>query len=153
VGVWAIVQDCRSDKTTQFEVSHPYIFIRSGLIWGRNVSAEIFVVCREFLAPKHIDPKFLDPKHVFKDVSSLPTSITEDPSNPSTSTVATAPGSKLHSNVFMPEKKRRNREGYADGDYTLFHKTGVSDFVKGQDPVALLGTNNKIEFITDEEKE
>jgi AdoMet-dependent rRNA methyltransferase SPB1 len=53
----------------------------------------------------------------------------------------------------MPEKKRRNREGYAEGDYTLFHKAGAADFVKGADPVALLGTLNKIEFTTDEEKE
>ncbi|EDN06019.1 hypothetical protein HCAG_02622 [Histoplasma mississippiense (nom. inval.)] len=30
---------------------------------SRNVSAEIFVVCQGFKAPKHIVPKVLDPKH------------------------------------------------------------------------------------------
>lgn len=115
-------------------------------------------MCQGFLAPKHIDPKFLDARHVFKDVASLPTSITAEPTDPSSSTSASASTSKLpltshaQTNVFMPEKKRRHREGYADGDYTLFHKANVSDFVKGVDPVNLLGSMNKIEFVTDEEK-
>lgn len=117
---------------------------------GSNVSAEIFVVCQGFLAPKHIDPKFLDPKHVFKDVAALPTSIT-DPTDPSSS--ALPANNHAHANVFMPEKKRRAREGYADGDYTLFHKSSASDFVRHADPVTLLGSMNQIEFTTDEEKQ
>ncbi|KAG9083573.1 AdoMet-dependent rRNA methyltransferase spb1, partial [Ceratobasidium sp. 370] len=111
---------------------------------SRNVSAEMFVVCQGFLAPQHIDPKFLDPKHVFKDLSALPPV-------PSTSTVQ--PGSKAHNNVFMPEKKRRAREGYADGDYTLFHALPAAEFVRAHDAVLVLGTANQISFTTPEEKE
>jgi AdoMet-dependent rRNA methyltransferase SPB1 len=107
-----------------------------------NVSAEIFVVCRDFLAPKHIDPKFLDPRHVFKDLSA---------------SVAGAPEKGLsagnaQANVFQPEKKRRHRDGYAEGDYTLHSKTGVSDFIKGADPIAVLGAVSQLTFDTDEEK-
>ncbi|KAF8974023.1 Spb1 C-terminal domain-containing protein [Flammula alnicola] len=109
---------------------------------SRNVSAEIFVVCRDFLAPKHIDPKFLDPKHVFKDLAST-----------------IAPGGSgisagnAESNVFYPEKKRRHRDGYADGDYILFKSIPSSAFVLGDDPITVLGSGNKITFLSEEEKE
>lgn len=169
MGVWTAVQVGRSDETPKFQVSLPELDSEALAAYnGRNVSAEIFVVCRDFIAPKHIDPKFLDSKHVFKDVSSLPASITAAPTDPSSSTATTTPvastsssaaaaarmasGGNMQTNVFMPEKKRRNREGYAEGDYTLFHKGRAEDFVKGVDPVSALGSLNKIEFVSDEEK-
>ncbi|KAJ2920187.1 hypothetical protein MD484_g29, partial [Candolleomyces efflorescens] len=107
---------------------------------SRNVSAEIFVVCREYLAPKHIDPKFLDPKHVFKDLSSL-TPLEKGSS-----------ANDVQANVFHPEKKRRHRDGYADGDYTLFKSADASTFIHSNDPVGVLGSFNKITFTTEEEK-
>lgn len=106
------------------------------------MSAEIFVVCRDFLAPKHIDPKFLDPKHVFKDLAA---------SAPSGDKGTSA--NNAQANVFQPEKKRRKRDGYDDGDYTLFKKIPAADFVRGSDPISLLGTINRIAFESDEEKE
>ena len=106
----------------------------------RNVSAEIFVVCREFLAPKAIDPKFLDPKHVFKDLEasvSLDKGVTVN---------------DAQANVFQPDKKRRHRQGYADNDYTLFKQIGVAEFIRSSDPIAILGSVNKMNLSTDEEK-
>jgi len=93
------------------------------------------------LAPKHIDPKFLDPRHVFKSVTSEH-GPDKDPS-----------ANHAQANVFQPEKKRRQRDGYADGDYTLFKTIPARDFVRGGDPIALLGVANKIVFETEEERE
>ncbi|CAK5280261.1 unnamed protein product [Mycena citricolor] len=96
---------------------------------SRNVSAEIFVVCRDFLAPKFIDPKFLDPKHVFKDLAASVASGTDK-------------GSSSHNaqaNVFQPEKSRRKRDGYDEGDYTLFKAVPVGDFIRNPDPISVLG--------------
>ncbi|KAI5124633.1 hypothetical protein M0805_004242 [Coniferiporia weirii] len=110
---------------------------------SRIVSAEIFVVCRDFLAPKHIDPKFLDPKHVFKDLSAIAPSVVD----------GVVQADNAHSNVFMPEKKRRHRDGYAEGDYILFKKAPAGDFIRCQDPITFLGSINRIAFESEEEKE
>ena len=84
----------------------------------------------------------MDPKHVFKD----PTAAL------STADKGTSAGN-AHANVFQPEKKRRQRDGYADGDYTLFRKAGAGEFIRCTDPVAFLGSVNRIVFESEEEKE
>ncbi len=56
-------------------------------------------------------------------------------------------------NVFQPEKKRRKRDGYDEGDYILFKKASASEFIRCQDPITFLGSVNTILFQTEEEKE
>lgn len=93
---------------------------------SRNVSAEIFVVCRGYKAPKKIDPKFLDARSVFAELS--------DP----------APNNEAK--VFNPEKKKRKREGYEEGDWTQYKEVPASEFIQTTDPIAMLGTLNKLSF-------
>lgn len=115
---------------------------------SRNVSAEIFVVCTGFLAPKRIDPKLLDPTYVFKDLQPVASTSNND------GTDAPAKQQKLTAqatNIFHPEKKRRKREGYADGDYTLFHLVPVEDFVLSkQDPIKVLSESSKFDWSSDQ---
>lgn len=93
---------------------------------SRNVSAEIFVVCRGFKAPKRIDPKFLDPRSVFAEL--------------------TDPTPNHEAKVFNPEKKKRKRDGYEEGDYTQFKEAPASEFIQTSDPIAMLGSLNKLGF-------
>ncbi len=93
---------------------------------SRNVSAEIFVVCRGFKAPKRIDPRFLDPKAVFAELAD-PT-----PNN--------------EARVFKPEVKKRKRDGYEEGNYTLYKEQPASEFIQTTDPIAILGQYNTLTF-------
>ncbi|OBT56086.1 hypothetical protein VE04_04162 [Pseudogymnoascus sp. 24MN13] len=93
---------------------------------SRNVSAEIFVVCQGFKAPKRIDPKFLDPKFVFAELAD-PT-----PNN--------------EAKVFNPEIKKRKRDGYEEGNYTQFKEVPASEFIQTTDPIAMLGSLNRFSF-------
>lgn len=93
---------------------------------SRSVSAEIFVVCRGFKAPKHLDPRFLDPRTVFQELAD-PT-----PNN--------------EAKVFKPEIKKRKREGYEEGDWTQYKEAPVSEFIQTTDPIAMLGSHNKLSF-------
>ncbi|KFY62717.1 hypothetical protein V496_04442 [Pseudogymnoascus sp. VKM F-4515 (FW-2607)] len=94
---------------------------------SRNVSAEIFVVCQGFKAPKRIDPKFLDPRHVFAELAD-PT-----PNN--------------EAKVFNPEIKKRKRDGYEEGNYTQFKEVPASEFIQTTDPIAMLGSLNRFSFV------
>ncbi|KAL7316000.1 AdoMet-dependent rRNA methyltransferase spb1 [Mucor circinelloides] len=100
---------------------------------SRNVSAEIFVVCRDFIAPKKIDPRILDPKAVFSDVG--------------------AEEQKKMTDIFKPEKKHRHRDGYEDGDYTMHKTLDVMEFVRSQDPITTLGSYNQFTWDSEEAKE
>lgn len=93
---------------------------------SRNVSAEIFVVCRGYKAPKHIDPRFLDPRSVFAELAGA------------------APNNEAK--VFNPEIKKRKREGYDEGDYTQYKEMPASEFIQTTDPIAVLGSYNKLTF-------
>lgn len=93
---------------------------------SRNVSAEIFVVCRGYKAPKKVDPKFLDPRTVFEELPD-PT-----PNN--------------EAKVFNPEKKKRKRDGYEEGDYLQFKEVPVTEFIETTDPIQMLGSLNKFSF-------
>lgn len=93
---------------------------------SRNVSAEIFVVCRGYKAPKKIDPRFLDPRSVFEDLQGA------TPNN--------------EAKVYNPEIKKRKRDGYEEGDYTLYKEATASEFIQTTDPIAILGQYNKLTF-------
>ncbi|KAG1420334.1 hypothetical protein G6F58_004232 [Rhizopus delemar] len=75
----------------------------------------------------------LDPKAVFSDVGA------EEP--------------KKLADVFRPEKKRRHRDGYEDGDYTLHKTLDVMEFIRADDPIVTLGSYNQFTFTSDESRE
>lgn len=91
---------------------------------SRNVSAEIFVVCRGFKAPKKMDPRLLDPREVFEELGQ------EKVNN--------------EAKVFNPEIKRRHRQGYDEGDNLLYHEMAIMDFIRDEDPINTLGALNKL---------
>lgn len=94
---------------------------------SRAVSAEIFVVCRGYKAPKRVDPKFLDPRTVFEELPD-PT-----PNN--------------EAKVFNPEIKKRKRDGYEEGDYLQFKEAPVNEFIETTDPIQMLGSLNRLSFV------
>ncbi|KAJ4123291.1 AdoMet-dependent rRNA methyltransferase spb1 [Fusarium equiseti] len=93
---------------------------------SRAVSAEIFVVCRGFKAPKKIDPRFLDATYVFAELS--------------------GPTPNNEAKVYNPEVKKRKRDGYDEGDFTQFKEMPASEFIETSDPIAVLGQYNKLSF-------
>ncbi len=98
---------------------------------SRNESAEIFVVCQDYLAPHSIDEKMLDPKYIFKEVEKEAVPVTVK--------------------SFDPKKRaKKNRDGYTgSSDVLLFEKRPVSDFLVAQDPITFLYEINQLYWDTD----
>ncbi|CAG9864258.1 unnamed protein product [Phyllotreta striolata] len=93
---------------------------------SRNESAEIFVVCQNYIAPDEIDHKFLDSKYVFEELDLE---------------------SKNKLNVLHPEKQKKAKaEGYPENNYTLYTKLNVSDFVKHENGIEALQNASEIVF-------
>lgn len=96
---------------------------------SRSESAEIFVVCQGYLAPDKLDEKFLDPRHVFKEIQQE---------------------SKIRLNILKPEKHVRQREGYPENNITLHTTITAKEFINSSNAIDVLSTTNKID-IKDEE--
>ncbi|KAJ3073989.1 AdoMet-dependent rRNA methyltransferase spb1, partial [Podochytrium sp. JEL0797] len=106
---------------------------------SRNVSAEIFVVCRGYKAPKKIDPRLLDAKFVFKEIDDTGADE-QDPKK------IKERQSAILNDLFHPEKRKRHRDGYADGATVLYTTTPVSEFIRSPDFITILAKNNTLEF-------
>ncbi|KAG0423757.1 hypothetical protein HPB47_000483 [Ixodes persulcatus] len=67
--------------------------------------------------------KFLDPAYVFGDVDT---------------------GEVAKLNAAHPEKQKAKAEGYPEGDYTLYHRVSILDFIRCEDHLELLGQCSEV---------
>ena len=100
---------------------------------SRDTSAEIYVYCADFLNPKKIDPRLLDPAFVFKQIE---TSESKAP---------------LELRSKKTSGKQRHREGYDTESSILYKETSVADFIDSNTPVEMLGIYNT--FVCDPRKD
>lgn len=96
---------------------------------SRSQSSEIFLVCLKYTAPSKIDPKLLDPNHLFKEVAD--------------------PGLRkvdvMHKKY--EQSNKRSRSGYDEGLGPLLeNKAQISQFVLSEKPIQMLTDVNMILF-------
>lgn len=56
-------------------------------------------------------------------------------------------------NVFAPEKKRKQREGYDDDDRILYRECRVMEWIRHPDPIGVLSMVNRMRWTEAEDKE
>uniref|UniRef100_A0A5K3FUL9 Spb1_C domain-containing protein n=1 Tax=Mesocestoides corti TaxID=53468 RepID=A0A5K3FUL9_MESCO len=108
---WVVSQFFRKVKVLKPEAS-------------RQESAEIFLVGQGYLDPTSIDPKFLDPKHVFGEIEVVKSRET------------------VVASLLKQTTKRKKAEGYDDDK--LYKETSLSEFMNADDPLQCLAKANKI---------
>ncbi|KAG1346885.1 pre-rRNA 2'-O-ribose RNA methyltransferase [Cocos nucifera] len=91
---------------------------------SRSTSAEIYVIGSRYKAPAKIDPRLLDVKHLFQGAIEPPKVV----------------------DVLRGSKQKRNREGYEEGNTTLWKVGLASDFIWSEEPLEFLGSVNAISF-------
>ncbi|CEP02374.1 hypothetical protein PBRA_008958 [Plasmodiophora brassicae] len=91
---------------------------------SRGTSAEIYFVCQGYKAPDKVDPRLLDPSHVFKAIESGP-----------------APVNVLRD---APMKQKRHRSGYDDGVMVLHKSMTMQEFLDSPTPAETLAMYNAI---------
>ncbi|KAK9808202.1 hypothetical protein WJX73_008345 [Symbiochloris irregularis] len=96
---------------------------------SRNASAEIFVVCLGYKAPAKIDPRLLDPKHLFQEVTEAPKPL--------------GPDALLRQRA---NAQKRHREGYAEGLSSLHSTLPAAAFISSDTPVELLGQHSRLDL-------
>jgi len=112
---------------------------------SRVQSAEIFLVCQQYKAPEKIDPRMLDPKHIFEQV---------DGESTGGKLAVGAGGEGIHIFHKQWDQKKRAREGYDHShlDATMRHIQPVANFVQIEglkDAINLLSTCTGFRFACD----
>jgi AdoMet-dependent rRNA methyltransferase SPB1 len=104
---------------------------------SRAQSAEIFLVCQDYIQPDKIDPRMLDPKCVFEQVE-----------GDSTGGGNSSLNSKLH--IFHKSwgVQKRHRDGYdmETLDATMRNVKPICEFIEGKDPIHLLSHSTGMKF-------
>eukprot|EP00560_Eucampia_antarctica_P008326 CAMPEP_0197825656 /NCGR_PEP_ID=MMETSP1437-20131217/2699_1 /TAXON_ID=49252 ORGANISM="Eucampia antarctica, Strain CCMP1452" /NCGR_SAMPLE_ID=MMETSP1437 /ASSEMBLY_ACC=CAM_ASM_001096 /LENGTH=1070 /DNA_ID=CAMNT_0043425749 /DNA_START=74 /DNA_END=3286 /DNA_ORIENTATION=- len=122
---------------------------------SRMQSAEIFLVCSEYLAPTKIDPRMLDPQHVFAQVDGAATGggDASQQLHDSDPTMGVGKMTIFHKSFGM---KQRSRSGYdmSRMDSTMRNIGSVDEFIdtsggiqnQQKDPIAMLTVCTGLSF-------
>ena len=119
-GGWFVTKVFRSTEYHALLYSMQQLFTKvesTKPVASRGTSAEIYVVCQGFLAPRKVDSRLLDPRHLFAEYE----------------------GPKQAIDVLSHAKRPRTRSGYEDGVSALYKECPAETFILCDKPAELLG--------------